>query len=154
MRKRSKYKPKGVIMNTVHHVLSGFQMIKDCGDKAVKLRIKNHDALASMVAGRGTRKDIDILIASMNITEALIRTSDLGSDYRAEIKAAQDAIFSMAQRGLERGKFLFTGTELTAINLGMEIHDAQLDVCTVAQLERALGFVEQEIKGRRARVIA
>ena len=41
-----------------------------------------------------------------------------------------------------------------ALNLGMEIHDAQLDTCTVEQLEKALEFVAREIRARRAREIA
>lgn len=153
MRKRSKYKPKGVIMDTVGHVLGGFRLVQHTG-KAVTLKIKNHQALASMVKGTGSREDIDILIAAMNVTEALAITGDLGHEYRAEITAAQDAILAMGKRGLERNRFLFTGPELTAMNLGMEIHDAQLDACTVAQLEKALDFVARELLARRARTIA
>ncbi len=59
----------------------------------------------------------------------------------------------MAKRGLERSRFLFTGPELTSMNLGMEIHDAQLDACTVQQLERALDFVARELIAKRARAI-
>jgi hypothetical protein len=60
----------------------------------------------------------------------------------------------MGQRGVARDRFLFTGPELTAMNLGMEIHDAQLDACTVGQLEKALDFVARELRARRARAIA
>ena len=154
MRKRSKYRPKGLIMDTVTHVLSGFQLVRHKGDAAVTLKLKNHAALANMVQGKGDRADIDVLIASMNISEALAITADLGNEYRAEIQAAQDAIHHMGKRGLERNRFLFTGPELTAMNLGMEIHDAQLDVCTVGQLEKAIDFVTREITAKRARAIA
>ena len=153
MRKRSKYKPKGVIMDTVGHVLGGFRLVQHTG-KAVTLKIKNHQALASMVAGTGSRDDIDILIAAMNVAEALAITAELGTEYRSEITSAQDAIVTMSRRGLAKNRFLFTGPELTAMNLGMEIHDAQLDACTVGQLERALDFVAREIRARRAREIA
>ena len=43
--------------------------------------------------------------------------------------------------------------ELTAINLGMEIHDAQLEVTTIKHMEDALDMVILEIKNRKARVI-
>jgi hypothetical protein len=154
MRKRSKYRPKGVITDTVSHVLGGFRLMRHHGDAAVTLKIKNHQALASMVAGNGGRDDIDILIAAMNVAEALVITSELGHEYRAQIKQAQDAIVSMGRRGLERNRFLFTGPEMQAMNLGMEIHDAQLDACTVGQLEKAVDFVGREIRARRARAIA
>jgi hypothetical protein len=152
MRKRSKYRPKGVIQDTVAHVLGGFRLVQHTG-KAVTLKIKNHQAMASMVAGTGSRDDIDILIAAMNVTEALAIAAELGHEYRGEITAAQDAILAMAKRGLERSRFLFTGPELTAMNLGMEIHDAQLDACTVQQLERALDFVARELLAKRAKAI-
>lgn len=42
---------------------------------------------------------------------------------------------------------------MQAVNLGMEIHDAQLDECTVKQLEEALQIVEREIRLKRARMI-
>ena len=153
MRKRSKYRPKGVIQDTVSHVLGGFRLVQHT-PHAVTLKIKNHQAMASMVAGTGNRDDIDILIAAMNVAEALAITAELGDGYRAEITAAQDALLAMSRRGLERNRFLFTGPELNAMNMGMEVHDAQLDACTVGQLEKALDFVAREIRAKRARAIA
>jgi len=153
MRKRSRYRPKGVITDTISHVLGGFRRVQDT-DSAVTLKIKNHQALASMVQGGGNRDDIDILIAAMNVAEALAITAELGDEYRAEITAAQDAIYTMSRRGLAKNRFLFTGPEMQAMNLGMEVHDAQLDACTVGQLEKALAFVGREIRAKRAREIA
>jgi hypothetical protein len=153
MRKRSKYRPKGVIQDTMGHVLGGFTPVREHG-KATTLKIKNHNALANMTQGSGSRDDIDILIAAMNVAEALAITAELGDGYRAEITAAQDALLAMSRRGLERNRFLFTGPELTAMNMGMEVHDAQLDACTVGELEKALDFVAREIRAKRARAIA
>jgi len=152
-RKRSKYRPKGLIMDTVSHVLQGFRLVQHTG-AAITLKIKNHQALATMVQGNGSRDDVDVLIAAMNVAEALVITAEMGTEYRAEITAAQQAIFTMGQRGVAKGRFLFTGPELTALNLGMEIHDAQLDACTIGQLERALEFVAREIRAKRARAIS
>jgi hypothetical protein len=152
MRKRSSYRPKGVIMDTMRHVLGGFTPVREHG-KATTLKIKNHQALTSMVAGTGCRDDIDILIAAMNVAEAMAITCELGDGYRTEITAAQDALLAMSRRGLERDRFLFTGLELTAMNMGMEVHDAQLDACTVGELEKALDFVARELLAKRARAI-
>ena len=88
------------------------------------------------------------------MAEALAIVAALGHEYRKEIKAAQDAILTMSRRGLAKNRFLFTGPELTAMNLGMEVHDAQLDACTVGQLEKALDFVARELRAKRARAIA
>jgi hypothetical protein len=60
----------------------------------------------------------------------------------------------MGKRGLKQGdKFLFTGPEMQAVNLGMDVHDAQLDDCTVKQLEDALKIVDREIRYKRAKMI-
>jgi hypothetical protein len=59
----------------------------------------------------------------------------------------------MGRRGVETGKFILRGPELTSFNLAMEIHDAQLDACTVAELERAIEFVEKVVKNKQARPI-
>lgn len=153
MRKRSSYRPKGIITDTISHVLGGFRLVQDTGS-ATTLKIKNHEALVNMTQGKGTRDDIDILIAAMNVAEALAITADLGAEYSGEIKEAQDAIYQMGQRGMAKNRFLFTGPEMQAMDVGMAVHDAQLDACTVGQLEKALDYVGREIRARRARAIA
>lgn len=154
MRKRSRYRPRGVILDTMAWVKSGMKRVAELEGIALTLKIKNHNALANLVQGRGGRDDIDILIAAFNMTEALARIRpELGADWSVEIRAAQDALLSMAQRGVERGRFLFTGPEMQAINLGMELHDAQLERCTVKEVERGLDLVNQEILNKRARTV-
>jgi hypothetical protein len=154
MRKRSKYKPKGVRLDNMAWIKQGMQPMRD-NEHITSLRIKNHAALLDMTQGRGSRDNIDVLIAAMNVAEALYRVNpDLGLQYCVEIRAAQDAIVTMSRRGLEKGKFLFTGPELQAMNLGMQVHDAQLETCNIAELEKALDLVAREIHHRKARVIA
>lgn len=151
---RKKYKPKGVRLDVMAWVKSGMLPVRQVEDAALNLKIKNHAALAAITQGHGTRDDIDILIGAVNVTEALAR-GGIGRDWSVEIKEAQDAVLSMAQRGLQReDKFLFTGVEMQAVNLVMDVHDAQLDTCTVGELEKALNLVSHEIKNKRARVIA
>ena len=150
---RKKYKPKGVRLDVMAWVKSGMLPINKVDHAGVTLKIKNHAALASITQGTGTRDDIDVVIAAMNITEALALLGK-GKDWHTEIREAQDAILTMAKRGLSNGdRFLFTGPEMQAVNLAMDVHDAQLDECTVAELEKALNLVAQEIKHKRARMI-
>ena len=90
--------------------------------------------------------------SALNMTEALALMR-IGEDWKVEIRAAQDALFAVGSRGAETGKFILRGPELTALNLGMEIHDAQLDACTVSELERAMDMVYRTIVSKQARVI-
>lgn len=153
MRKRSSYRPKGVRLDTMAWVKSGLMVVSDVPQAGINLKIKNHAALTSITQGVATRDDIDVLIASMNIAEALGILGH-GADWIPEIKQAQDAVVSMSRRGIGKGdKFLFTGPELTAVNLAMEVHDTQLDTCSVVLLEKALHLVEREIRNKRARPI-
>lgn len=152
MRKRSKYRPKGVIYDTMNHVLSGMKIVGSIG-AGTTLKIKNHDALDNIRKGLGTRADIDVLIGAFNITEALALKAALGDEWKDEIRAAQDALLELGRRGAETGKFILRGPELTIFNTAMELHDAQLDACTVAELERAIDYVTAIVSSKQARVI-
>lgn len=154
MRKRSKYRPKGVRLDPIRYVLEGMKPMSS-HPAALTLRIKNHQALHDLVQGNGTRDSMDMIIQAMNIAEALaiVNPDKLGAIVRHEITAAQDAVLTMARRGLERDRFLFTGPELNAVNAAMEIHDAQLDACTIAELEKATDLVIGMIKNNKARAI-
>ena len=153
MRKRSSYRPRNVMTDPVSWVINGFKPMSSY-EAAVGLKIKNHQALFDVTQGEGDRDKIDVLIAAMNIAEALYLVNpQLGKDYAAEIKAAQDAIYSMGKRGLAKNRFLFTGPEMQAMNTGMAIHEAQLDACNVSELEAAIKIVYEAIKHRRARPI-
>lgn len=153
MRKRSKYRPRQVFSDPVAWVINGFKPMSESGE-AVSLKIKNHSALSDITQGQGDKNKVDVLIAAMNMAEALhIVNPALGKEYAPEIKAAQDAIYHMAKRGVAKGRFVFTGPEMQAMNTGMEVHDAQLDACTIGELEAAIKYVYEAIKHRRARPI-
>jgi hypothetical protein len=90
----------------------------------------------------------------VNICEALVRVrDDLGLDWANEIRAAQDALYTMAKRGVEKNRFAFTGQEMTAMKLVMDVHDAQLDNCTVKEMEQAMFIVYEEVRLKKARPI-
>jgi hypothetical protein len=120
----------------------------------VALKLKNHEALDSILKGQGTREHVDVLISAVNMSEALIRIRDeLGVDWKDEIRAAQNAIYTMGKRGFEKNSFVFTGPEMTAVKLVMDLHDAQLDDCSVREMEQALFIVEEEIRMKKCRPI-
>jgi hypothetical protein len=54
---------------------------------------------------------------------------------------------------VETGKFILRGPELIALNLGMEIHDAQLQECTVTELEQAVDYVAAIVRSKQARAV-
>jgi hypothetical protein len=154
MRKKSSYKPRPVRTDNLNWILAGMKKVGTLPVAGVELKLKNHDSLNMILTGKGTRDHIDVLISAVNTCEALVRIrEDLGLDWANEIRAAQDALYTMAKRGYEKGRFAFTGPEMTAIKLVMDIHDAQLDNCTVKEMERALFIVSEEIRQKKCRAI-
>ena len=154
MRKKSSYKPRPVRVDNLNWILAGMKKVGTLPVAGIDLKLKNHGALDSILTGKGTREHVDVLIAAVNICEAMVRIrDDLGVDWATEIRAAQDALLTMARRGLEKDRFAFTGPEMTAIKLVMDIHDAQLDDCTVKEMEQALFIVHEEIRQKKARSI-
>ena len=152
MRKRSKYKPKGVRLDNLAYVVSGMHVVNNVPDAGIMLKIKNHAALAAVVQGKATRDDMDVLIAALNMTEAFC-IMGIGKDWRPEVRQALDHLHDMALRGLTTGRFILTGVEMKSINLAMEVHDAQLESATVRQLEQAIDIVTKTIKAGKARRI-
>ena len=154
MRKKSKYKPHGVRLDNMSWIIAGMKKVGTLPTAGVALKLKNHEALDSILMGEGTRDHVDVLIAAVNMAEAMVRLrEELGADWKTEIKAAQDALFTMARRGVEKNKFAFTGPEMNAVKLVMDVHDVQLDNCTVKDMEKALFIVEEEIRMKKARPI-
>jgi hypothetical protein len=150
---RKKYKPKGVRLDAVQWVINGFRNISETGDAVLHLKIKNHESLECLRKGEATRMDIDAIISAFNMAEALARMQ-IGDDYAAEIKAGQDALLAVAKRGVSRDdRFVLKAEELSAINLVLEIHDAQLEITTIGELEKAMDIVMKEIKMRKARPV-
>lgn len=151
MRKRSSYRPKPQLPNPVAWIINGFKPVSAAG--IVNVQIKNHNAIDALRKGVANREDIDTIIEALNIAEALQRLG-IGDEYKDELREAQDALYAVSKRGVDREyRFVLRARELTAINLGMEIHDAQIEVTTIEKLEKAMDIVTSEIKNRRARVI-
>lgn len=153
MRKRSTYRPRPVRLDVLGYVVEGLQPMAGMSE-ATTLRIVNHAALAALSQGVGTRLDVNALVEALNMTEALACQA-VGTEYAGEIRTGQDALLALAQRGLAAGDvYVFRAAELTAVNLAMEIHDAQLDAITLQQLDRALELVRRKLRSGAARVIA
>jgi TusA-related sulfurtransferase len=153
MKKRSKYRPKGVILDTLTYVKSGLVPMVNLKDQLIALQLKNHLALEALRTGNAVKEDIDTIINAFNISEALAK-QDIGQDYKAEIKEAQDALYECAKRGVERNySFVMKGTEIKAINFVMQLHDEQLQIATVKDLELATNYVRKCIVNKLARPI-
>jgi hypothetical protein len=152
MRKRSKYRPKPIIADTMTWVRAGMKRVDEVSASAT-IKIRNHDAMNTLRLGTATRLQIDTIIDAMNIAEALAKRG-FGSDWLPELQDAQDKLLGLARRGVANDfRFIVRGDELTALNMAMEIHDAQLEAVTVKELETAMHDVMENLRLKKMRPI-
>jgi hypothetical protein len=155
MRKRSKYKPRPVLLDNMAYVKEGITPLLAHEDQNVALRARNHGAMFAMVNGTADRDVASDLMGAINMAQALTGLDKrFGRDWKPELDAAHAAIKTMCDRGVKRGRFLFTGEELNAVNTFMAVHDAQLDTATVQDLDRAIATVNKTIRAGKAVKIA
>jgi len=145
MRKRSKYRPKPVLVNPLGYVIESMTPVTKHENFLLDLKIKNSEAMVALMQGHATKADMDILIAMSNVTEALHQMG-FGAEYRDVCVGGRAAILSVVSRAGKHGRFTPTGPEIQLLNLLMELHDAQMDIVTVRDIEKALALVKFKIQ--------
>ena len=154
MRKRSKYKPKGVRLDAMHWVVSGMTKVSAKESEYVTMHLKNMSALDSLTKGTATRQEADIIIGVINVAEALCMLG-VGAEYRQLVLDASSALYDVCKRSFEiNDRFICRGSELSAIKLGYEVHDAQMEITTIGMLDKALDVIDKTIRAQKAKVIA
>lgn len=93
----------------------------------MKFSILAHEAHTRLVTGPGTMDDAMLVGGTLNVSELMATKYLVGTDWLTEILAAQQALGAMMARGEEKGIYTYTGPEKQAVDLALEIHDAQLE---------------------------
>lgn len=131
---KKKRKPKPIILDVMGWIKMGGLPLTAATTTMTRVRVANHGAMDSLLKGRGTRQDI-LDLDHMLITAKALAVHDIGRDWLPELGAAHDALYAINERG---GRPVLRASEINALNLAIEIHDAQLEKCTVKQLEDAI----------------
>ena len=150
MKKRSKYRPKGKLINPVAYVLESLKPVRHHDSYLMDLKIKNHGSMEALTKGNAGRTEIDLLINMGNTVEALYRLG-FGEDYGDVVEQGLDALHEVGQRGVQTGRFILKAHEMSHLNLLMELHDAQMEVITVKDMERASDLIGKEFDQRKMR---
>ena len=154
MRKKSKYKPKGVRLDTMNWVVTGMTKVSAKESAYVTMHLKNMSALDSLVKGTANKKEIDIVIGVINVAEALCELG-VGSEYHQIVLSASSALYDVCKRSFDiNDRFICRGEQLSAIKLGYEVHDAQMEATTIGMLDKALDVIDKTIRAQKATVIA
>jgi len=136
----------------VGYVLESLTPIAKHDSILVDLKLKNHLAMALLTQGKATKTEIDTLIAAVNMTEALWRLG-FGVDYRQEVDAGLAALLTVARRGADTNRFILRAEEMKALNTIMELHDAQLEICTVKDIEKGVEIIKRERQNKKMHTI-
>ena len=141
---RKKYRPKPVLSNPLGYVLESMTPVAQHSNFLVDLKIRNHMAMRSLTQGQATRADMDDLIAMGNAVEALYRMG-FGEGYNQVVADGLQATLSVARRGAANGnRFILNAQEMNALNNLMDLHDAQMEVITVRDMENAMKLMQRE----------
>jgi hypothetical protein len=149
MKKRSKYRPRPVLINPLGYVLESMKPVAHHDQYLIDLKIKNNQAMVALLRGEAVYSDIDTLIAMSNIVEALYKLG-FGDEYKDVTVDGREAIISIVHRATDIKRFTPTGLEIQALNLLMELHDAQMDVITIKDMERALDYIKLKMSQHKA----
>lgn len=147
MKKRSKYRPRRVLLDTMAFVKESLTPVAKHDDYLLDMKIVNSMAMASLMKGTATKRDMDVLVAMSNIVEALYELG-FGRQYQDVATEGRYAILSIVYRAVERLRFVPTGEDIKRLNTLMELHDAQMDVITIADMERAIALAKRRIAAK------
>jgi hypothetical protein len=79
-----------------------------------------------------------------------------GQEYADITRAGLNALHEVGKRGMAdptKPKFILRSSDMKALNELMELHDAQMDVITIKDMERAIDIVNEEFRQRKMRPI-
>lgn len=139
---RKKYKPREKILDTVTWVLHGAQPLTQQPEYLRNLMLVNHGAMRQLILGKATADDFNALLAMSNASMALLHLG-FGGEYESVAAAGFAALKSIGERAEGKDRFVLYAAEITALNEYMELHDAQIEAITVADMERAIKVANQ-----------
>jgi hypothetical protein len=142
MRKKSSYRPRDKLVNPVAYVVEGLKPVKEHDSYLIDLKIKNHGAMSNLTRGLADKEDVNTLINMVNVVEALYRLG-FGREYGDVVKDGLDALHDMGKRGVQTGRFILKAQEMSHLNLIMELNDAQMDLITIKDMEKAIDLVNK-----------
>ena len=134
---RKKYRPKTPIADPVGFVLEGLRPLRQQGNYLLNLKVVNHGAMRQLIRGLASLDDLNSLMAMSNATVALISLG-IGREYADVAERGVAALRAVVDRATVNVRVTLYAHEITALNEYMELHDAQLDAITVADLSRAI----------------
>lgn len=143
-KRKMKYPPGcGLERNKVATAVEFAKPISEQDGWLSSTQLQNHGAMVELLAGRATREHLRSVVAAYNTTRSLLLMG-FGVDHHEIVVNSADAIQAIASRYTKHGKYVLTGPEITALNALMELYDAQMEIATVGDIEKAIANARAE----------
>lgn len=144
-RRRMKYPPgaANVVYNPVNMAIDAARPLTSAAELVMKIKMANHSAMTELLAGRAVRRHLSDVVACYNTTRCLV-LNGCGDEHYQVVLDAGDAIEAVAKRFAEHGRYVLTGPEINALNLLLELADAQIEIASIGELLRATARAKAE----------
>lgn len=137
---RKKYKPGRAMLEQARRS-EGKQPITAYDSYMLELGLANHNAMDALVHGIATCEHMNALMAMSNATVALVHLG-FGKEYDDVVTRGYEALSSVIERGKPTARFICKAPEIVALNELLEVHEAQVEVIRVTDLESAISIAK------------
>lgn len=149
MSKRKAYRPKPITTDPFRKALAQ-KAVLTADEKGVVMR-EARPAFERLRQGRADKQDWAYLADAANVGEALANLGICSDpESKALLSAMQQALADIAHRVNARGTWTAKGSEITAVEAGLDRHAIQLDFCSLQELRAAVAAVEKNVRAARA----
>lgn len=139
---KKKYQPKGIIKDPIRYMLRGNKPAEESA--ITKLKIGYHMAMVAVTQGRAGKAEWQEIANVLNVAITLAEMG-YGDQYLPEIVKAQGAMVLIRERLKATGRITVKAEEMNAINEALELHDQQVELVTVREMETAILSVERQL---------
>jgi len=137
--RKKKFVPKWLKVNTLELVADRLKPVAKQGSWMLDRQLKASAGLEALMHGTANREHLNDIVACHNMAWALQRHR-MGDEYAATTTASEAALRSITDRFGALGRFAASGPEIKALQDLLELHQAQMEACTVGQMQTAYEY--------------
>lgn len=139
---RKKYRPRGVFKDPLAYVMAGNRPATE--EAQLKAKIGYHLSMTNITQGRGRKEDWQEITNSINLGLTLCEMG-YGKEFVPDLVKAQGAMILLRDRFKSSDRMILKAEEMSLINTALDLHDQQLALAPIREVEKAIRHVEQQI---------
>ena len=140
---RKKYVPRTVIKDPIRYIVRGNNPAEP--EAVTKVKINHHLSMLAITQGKGVAADWQVVANALNAAVVLAEMG-YGVEYVPEGVKAQGAMVMIRDRLKATGRMTLKAAEMQAINEALALHDEQIEIATIRDMEKAIIHVEEQLR--------